>query len=65
MWPAVLSLSMWHWASTEQPEQGEQGPDHSSCPPGSPNDGTSEADRSLKKDWKRKVLTASGTGGDI
>lgn len=36
-----------------------------SSPPGGPNDGTSEADRRLRKAWGRKLLTASGRGGDI
>ena len=48
---------MWYWAKTEQQEQEEQGPDQSSSPLGDPKDRTSEADRSLRKVWERKLLT--------
>ena len=33
-----------------------RGPDHRSSPPGSPNDGTSEAEGNLRKDWEGKSL---------
>lgn len=61
----VHSLNTWYGVSSERPEQGTQGPDRSRSPPASPNDGPSEADRSLWKGWGRKLLTASDREGDI
>lgn len=58
------SLNTWYWASTEQPEQ-VAGKQTIAVALQGAQKMNSEADRSLRKDWERKSLTASGSGGDI